>query len=161
MASAGRKGKTSTDINVSTCALSLYVHPAETMSMYILEYIIHSFNTQRELCGLVWHQYCLFYAVAAAPTVLASIWNRPRVRWGPVLRWNQARGRLFHYLPVWVSNTDHYITGGLQSTAQMVAFIWNWSWVIHSDSKQAHAGSKRILYRSEKCVLTEKKANYT
>lgn len=103
--------------------LTLYVHSAETMSIYVLKYIIYSF-TRRESCGFV-TSILLVLLGCCNPNRISIHLEQTQGSMRPVLRWNQARGRLFHYLPGWVSNTDHYITGGLQSTEQMVALILN------------------------------------
>lgn len=97
---------------------TLSVHSAESMHMHILTNI-HSF-TYRFVISIL-----LILLSCRSPDRISINLDQTQGLMRPELCWNQARGRLFYYLPGWMSNTDHYIAGGMQSTEQMVALIRN------------------------------------
>ena len=148
MASAGRKGKTSTDVNVSKALLhSMYFLLKPRASIFES---MSSILSHRESCGFVTS--VLFILLGCcSPAVLASIWNRPRVQWG--LQYVGTRpgvASFIIYQAGWQHWSLHYCRAAIDRANGCINLKLVLSHAL--DCKHANVGFKYIFYRS---VLTK------
>lgn len=69
--------QTHTDVQMHSCMCPYKCSQTKTCFFFSCPLISHKGNPAAS-----WYQWRSFYSTDAALTILASIWNRPRVRWG-------------------------------------------------------------------------------